>query len=102
MSKEEAKTLIEQFKAFGIKAGNHWGPNKTVAGVKIPVKDAEVVLNKLQNGVVAAVEAFMLANTDLSELDVRDELKDAETAEDALTALVRLAASGALNGVVKG
>jgi hypothetical protein len=102
MSKEEAKTLIEQFKAFGIKAGNHWGPNKTVAGVKIPVKDAEVVLNKLQNGVVAAVEAFMLANTDLEAADVQEALEGVESAEDALTALVRLVASGALNDTVKG
>ena len=102
MSKEEAKTLIERFAAFGVKAGNFWGPKKQVAGVKIAAKDCEQALKSLDGAVVGAVKAFMLANTDLELADVDTALEGAESAEDALTALVRLVASGALNEVAKG
>jgi hypothetical protein len=102
MSKDEAKTLIERFAAFGIKVGNFWGKNKTVVGVKIAAKDCEQALKSLDNAVVGAVKAFMLVNTDLEVADVQEALQGVETAEDALSALVRLVASGALNEVVKG
>lgn len=103
MSKEQAQVLIERFKAFGIKAGNFWGPKKTVAGVKIAAKDAEQALASLDNAVLSAVRAFVEANTDLEASEVGEALNGAQSATEALTALVTMAGdgSGLFNGVVE-
>jgi len=101
MSKEQAQTLIAQFAQFGIKAGNHWGPNKTVAGVKIPVKEAQKAIDDMNNAVVSAVTQFVKDNTDLNDVEVSEALEGVETGEEAIVAFARLVTTGALNGVTK-